>query len=74
MTQLSYDLRSEFPDMKGFSRTNLYYIKQFYEYFSELIVPQSGGDNAIEIVPDNLKSSLPTIEELEQGLKFGENE
>jgi hypothetical protein len=60
--------------MKGFSRTNLYYIKQFYEYFSELIVPQSGGDNAIEIVPDNLKSSLPTIEELEQGLKFGENE
>lgn len=32
--QLSRDLRIEFPDLQGFSRRNLYYIKQFYEFFS----------------------------------------
>ena len=32
--QLSKDLREEFPDMKGFSTSNLYYIKQFYEFYS----------------------------------------
>ncbi|MDR3094550.1 MAG: DUF1016 N-terminal domain-containing protein, partial [Bacteroidales bacterium] len=36
--QLSADLKNEFPDMQGFSRTNLLYCKQFYNYFS--IVPQ----------------------------------
>lgn len=51
--QLSVDLKQEFPDMKGFSRTNLYYIKQFYQYFryfpAEEIVQQSVGqiENAI---------------------------
>lgn len=33
--QLASDLKKEFPDLKGFSRTNLYFIKQFYETFSE---------------------------------------
>ena len=32
--RLSNDLRKEFPDMKGFSTSNLYYIKQFYEFYS----------------------------------------
>lgn len=32
--RLSKDLRSEFPDMQGFSRRNLYYVKKFYEFFS----------------------------------------
>ena len=31
---LSKDLQSEFPDMKGFSLTNLKYCKLFYNYFS----------------------------------------
>jgi len=48
INQLSIDLRSEFPDMQGFSRTNLYYAKKFYEYFStfldcDQIVPRAGG-------------------------------
>lgn len=33
--QLAKDLKSEFPHMKGFSRTNLYYIKQFYEVYKQ---------------------------------------
>lgn len=28
--QLSLDLRHGFPDMRGFSRRNLYYIREFY--------------------------------------------
>ncbi|MDR1652825.1 MAG: PDDEXK nuclease domain-containing protein [Prevotellaceae bacterium] len=35
--QLSKDLRSEFPEMKGFSTSNLYYIKQFYLFYSQTI-------------------------------------
>jgi len=106
--KLSIDLKSIFPEMKGFSRTNLYYVKQFYEYFSIIntknkIIPQVEGqlkhtevpstlkkipwghikiliskikDNEFEfteILPDNLKSSLPTIEELEilENLELG---
>lgn len=46
--QLAKDLRSEFPAMQGFSRTNLYYVKKFYDVFSAfgndpLIVPPTGG-------------------------------
>lgn len=32
--RLSLDLRKEFPQTEGFSRTNLYYIKHWYEFFS----------------------------------------
>jgi predicted nuclease of restriction endonuclease-like (RecB) superfamily len=34
--QLSKDLQVEFPDMKGFSRANLHFCLQFYNYFSFL--------------------------------------
>ena len=30
---LSKDLRAEFPDMKGFSRRNLFYMKKFYDFY-----------------------------------------
>ena len=33
--QLSKDLRSEFPDMQGFSERNLLYIKRFYLFYSQ---------------------------------------
>lgn len=32
--RLSLDLRKEIPQTEGFSRTNLYYIKHWYEFFS----------------------------------------
>ncbi len=32
--QLSKDLISEFPEMKGFSRSNLYYIKKWFLFYS----------------------------------------
>lgn len=48
--QLSRNLRSEFPDMQGFSRMNLYYVKKFYDVFSAFwndprFVPPTGGQS-----------------------------
>lgn len=36
--QLSHDLKSEFSGIQGFWRSNLYYIKQFYSFFSKAVV------------------------------------
>lgn len=33
MSDMSKDLRSEFPDMDGFSKTNLYNIRRFYQFY-----------------------------------------
>ena len=33
LTQLSQDLRNEFPDMQGFSERNLKYCRQFYQFY-----------------------------------------
>ncbi len=42
--RLSADLRSSFPEMKGFSRTNLLYMRAFAEAYSdEQIVQQLAG-------------------------------
>lgn len=62
--QLSKDLESEFPGIQGFSRTNLYYIKKFYEFFSafpetEKIVPQVGGQ--FEIATHGRVQTIPAI-------------
>jgi predicted nuclease of restriction endonuclease-like (RecB) superfamily len=42
LEHVSNDLRQEFPEMKGFSVTNLKYCKLFYEYI--LIRPQLGDE------------------------------
>jgi len=42
--QLSKDLRAEFPDMEGFSKTNLYNIRRFYQFYAaDPIFHQLGG-------------------------------
>lgn len=42
LLKLSSDLRREFPEMQGFSETNLKYCKLFYAYFA--IRPQVGDE------------------------------
>lgn len=44
--QLSKDLKEEFPEMKGFSFTNLHYCKRFYKFYSQGI-EQNKGDSLI---------------------------
>ncbi len=33
VNQLSLDLREAYPDVKGFSARNLYYMKEWYEFY-----------------------------------------
>ena len=33
VNQLSLDLREAYPDVKGFSVRNLYYMKEWYEFY-----------------------------------------
>lgn len=47
LEKLSIDLKSEFPDLKGFSVTNLKYCKLFYNFF--IIRPQS--EDEIKLSP-----------------------
>ncbi len=57
--QLAKDLRSEFPEMQGFSRRNPYYTKKFYELFNAF-------SKEAEIVPPiraQLKTSLQAEDE-----------
>lgn len=42
--QVSKDLKSEFPNMKGFSRTNLLYMKKWYLFWTNENVPQVVGE------------------------------
>lgn len=61
--QLSKDLLSEFPDMKGFSVTNLYYIKRWFLFYN-------GADNkrsqAISQILPQLVAELPATKKLPQ--------
>jgi predicted nuclease of restriction endonuclease-like (RecB) superfamily len=43
--QLSKDLRDEFPEMGGFSRTNLFAVKKLYLFYNQPVtfIPQVGG-------------------------------
>lgn len=44
MANLSKDLRDEFPDMEGFSKTNLYNMKRLYEFYrNDEFFHQLGG-------------------------------
>lgn len=61
INRLSLDMRSEFPQSEGFSRTNLYDIKRWFAFYSRQIefVHQAGGqlqkvDNAKTLIPEIL--------------------
>jgi len=54
--QLSNDLRGEFPDMQGFSATNLKYCKRFYLFYTQdNQIRQQLGDEIRQQVVDELQ-------------------
>lgn len=60
--QLSRDLKSEFPEIKGFSRTNLYSIKKFYEFYSDFeFVHQVGGQLTNNEIIHQVGGQFPDI-------------
>jgi len=59
LQQLSADLSTEFPDMKGFSVTNLKYCKQFYRFYSHETGQQSVDQNISHQISQQGVDQLP---------------
>lgn len=63
VAQLEKDLKAEFPDIKGFSRSNLFYMRKFYQFYSgEISVQQLVGlneNNTTEISVQQLVAPNP---------------
>lgn len=51
LKQLSMDLSSEFPDMKGFSLTNLKYVRQWYLFYSQKIEKSQQAVDQLTQIP-----------------------
>jgi len=75
--QLSKDLRNEFPDMQGFSSTNLKYCKRFYLFYTQdnpnrqqlvdEFQPQVEGK--LQVIDNNVDGNLQqVVEEFRQQL------
>jgi len=68
--RLAHDLKTAFPEMKGFSRANLMYMRAFADAWpADEIVQQAVGQLPFESLPEELKTSLPSIEQIENELK-----
>jgi len=63
VAQLEKDLHAEFPDIKGFSRSNLFYIRKFYQFYATSSVQQ----------PVGLNENAGEIDSLQQAVAPGEN-
>ncbi|TNE51793.1 MAG: DUF1016 domain-containing protein [Deltaproteobacteria bacterium] len=73
--QLSTDLRQAFPDMKGFSRTNLLYMRKFADTYSEQqIVQQAVGQipwgHNVRLL-DKVKDSDERLWYAQQTIEYG---
>ncbi len=73
--QISLDLQAEFPTSKGFSTTNLWYMKQWYQFYSTAIpkLQQLAGELQI---PDNqygkkLQQLVGEIQQFEESKEQG---
>ena len=73
--QLAKDLKREFPDMRGFSRSNLLYMRAFAEaYPEEAIVQQAAGQipwfhNCILL--DKVKDPTQRLWYIQKTLEYG---
>ncbi len=69
--QLSKDLQAEFPEMKGFSRSNLFYMKKWYLFYNEQIakIQQAVGQNIFPAEINNLEK----IQQLVGQIPWGHN-
>ena len=49
LEQISRDLCNDFPDIKGFSKTNLKYMRMFAEQYPELVIGQQSVDQICQL-------------------------
>lgn len=72
---MAADLKNAFPDMSGFSPRNIKYMRKFakcwtdYEIVQRVIAQIPWRNQLQESLPEELKSSLPSIEEIEKELE-----
>lgn len=59
--QVAKDLKTEFLDIKGLSRTNLFYAKQFYNFYQPAIVQQPVGQLGQQAVDQLIPQSVIQI-------------
>ena len=68
--QLSLDMRAMFPDDKGFSATNLKYIKRWYAFYYEQVtnrqqaadgILHQAGDEIVQQLAEELTEVIPSI-------------
>ena len=73
--QISLDLQAEFPASKGFSTTNLWYMKQWYQFYSTAIpkLQQLAGEFQIPDNPDGkkLQQLVGEIQQFEESKEQG---
>lgn len=76
--RLAVDLQEEFPDMGGLSGRNLLSMKLFAEAFPDGPIAKQpvsqlpwGHIQLTESLPEEFRSGLPTIEEIEAELSIG---
>lgn len=56
--QVSMDLQAAFPESKGFSTSNLWYMKQWYEFYSSEIAQQKLQQLVGEIQSSNFQAGM----------------
>ena len=59
ISQLSTDLTAEFSDITGFSRTNLKYIRKWYQFYSTIGQQIVGQSQAKQIYSESLNGQQP---------------
>lgn len=59
LVQLSKDLSAEFPDMKGFSKTNLKYCRRFYHFYQSEIIQQTVDQSVVFDFGQHIVDQLP---------------
>ena len=71
--QLSYDMRTMFPDEMGFSATNLKYMKRWYLfYYENIVIRQQPIDEITQRVVEELKPIRQrVVDELDMPVSFG---
>ncbi len=66
LENVSKELKDELPQMKGFSKTNLKYIKLFFEYFStNFEIGHQAGDQLLIAENQHDKISQQAVDQIE---------
>jgi predicted nuclease of restriction endonuclease-like (RecB) superfamily len=78
LEQLSKDLAAEFPEMKGFSRRNLEYIRRWYLFYNQPITIAPQVVAQLEVVPqvvEQLSKKTPSqiVQQLVALIPWGHN-